>query len=99
MHFITGKHLSRRTFLRGTGVSVALPFLDAMTPAGRGWRDPAEGFTRLIGVEEAMGCAGGSDWGDAQNLFAPATMGRDFEFAPTSQLKLLEPYREYVTVV
>ena len=31
---ITKKHLSRRTFLRGTvGAAVALPFLDAMTPA------------------------------------------------------------------
>ncbi len=30
---ITGKHLARRTFLRGMGVTIALPFLDAMTPA------------------------------------------------------------------
>ncbi|MGI8671897.1 MAG: DUF1552 domain-containing protein [Luteitalea sp.] len=30
---ITGKHLPRRTFLRGLGASVALPMLDAMTPA------------------------------------------------------------------
>ena len=35
MPIITGKHLSRRAFLRGAGVSVALPFLDAMVPAGR----------------------------------------------------------------
>jgi hypothetical protein len=32
--FITKKHLSRRTVLRGMGVSVALPLLDAMVPAG-----------------------------------------------------------------
>ncbi len=32
--FITKKHLSRRTFMRGTmGAAVALPFLDAMIPA------------------------------------------------------------------
>jgi hypothetical protein len=30
---ITGKHLARRTFLKGLGVSLALPMLDAMTPA------------------------------------------------------------------
>ena len=31
---ITKKHISRRTFLRGAfGTAVALPFLDAMTPA------------------------------------------------------------------
>jgi hypothetical protein len=31
--FLTKKHLSRRTFLRGAGVAVGLPFLDAMVPA------------------------------------------------------------------
>jgi hypothetical protein len=31
--FITKRSLSRRTFLRGTGVVIALPFLDAMLPA------------------------------------------------------------------
>ncbi len=32
--FITKKHVSRRTFMRGTlGAAVALPFLDAMVPA------------------------------------------------------------------
>ena len=30
---ITKKHLSRRTVLKGMGVTLALPFLDAMTPA------------------------------------------------------------------
>jgi hypothetical protein len=100
MNFITGKHLSRRTFIRGAGASVALPFLDAMVPAGRSWRDPAqEQFTRLICVEESMGCAGGNDWGDSQNLFAPAKVGRDFEFKDDSQLKPLEAYRDYLTVV
>jgi hypothetical protein len=99
MNFITGKHLSRRTFLRGTGASVALPFMDAMVPAGRAWRDPAEGFTRLICLEEDLGHAGGQEWGDAQHLFGPAKIGRDFEFVEDSQLKPLEAYREYLTVV
>ena len=99
MNFITGKHLSRRTFLRGTGASLALPYLDAMSPAGRPWRDPAVGFTRFVGVYEAMGCAGGNDWGDTQRLFAPAKVGRDFEFEAQSQLKPLETYREYLTIV
>src|SRR5262245_63908122 len=30
---ITGKSLDRRTFLRGTSAALALPMLDAMTPA------------------------------------------------------------------
>ena len=33
-HFLTKKHLSRRKLLRGGGVALALPFLDAMVPAG-----------------------------------------------------------------
>ena len=33
MNFITHKHLSRRTVLRGAGVALALPLLDAMIPA------------------------------------------------------------------
>lgn len=37
-HIIEGKALSRRTFLRGAGAAVALPFLDAMTPALAGIR-------------------------------------------------------------
>jgi hypothetical protein len=101
MNFITGKHLPRRTFLRTTSAAMALPFLDAMVPAGRAWRDPMQqaSATRLVCIEEAMGCAGGSDWGDAQNLFAPAKAGRDFEIIPSSQLVPLEPYRDYLTVI
>ncbi len=33
-YFLTKKHLSRRTFLRGSGVALGLPLLDAMVPAG-----------------------------------------------------------------
>src|SRR5688500_4494844 len=35
MSFITNKHLSRRTFLQGAGVTLALPFLESMVPASR----------------------------------------------------------------
>lgn len=101
MNFITGNHVSRRTFMRGMGASFALPLLDAMVPAGRPWKDPTtqKEFTRLICIEESMGCAGGSDWGDARNLFAPAGVGRDFDFGPDSQLKPLEGFRDYMTIV
>jgi len=34
--FLTKKYLSRRTFLRGTGVALGLPFLEAMVPGGDG---------------------------------------------------------------
>ena len=35
MHFLTRKHLSRRKLLRGAGVSLPLPFLESMVPAGK----------------------------------------------------------------
>ena len=101
MNFITGKHLSRRTFLRGAGSTVALPMLDAMIPAGRSWRDAAAepGSTRLICMEEVLGTAGSSPLGAEQGLFVPRTLGRNFEMAPESQLMPLEDFREYLTVV
>ncbi len=101
MNFITGTHLSRRSFMRGMGASFSLPLLDAMVPAGRPWKDPTSDprFTRLVCIEESMGCAGGSDWGDARNLFAPAGIGRDFDFGPDSQLRPLEGFRDYLTIV
>ena len=99
MSYLTKKHLSRRTFLKGSGAVVGLPVLDAMVPAGRASYNPAEGVTRLVAQYEAMGCAGGNDWGDSQHLFAPATLGRKMEFGNDSQLKPLEAYKEYLTVV
>ncbi len=100
MSYITGKYIPRRTFLRGAGVMVALPFMEAMVPAARAWQDPAaEQFTRFIGVEESMGCAGSSDWGDGKHFFAPAKVGRDFDFIEDSHLKPLEAFRDYLTVV
>ncbi len=101
MEFITGKHISRRSFVQGMGTTVALPFLDAMVPAGRSWSDPMrdETATRLICIEESMGCAGGSDWGDARHLFAPERIGRDFEIGPDSQLAGLADFRDYLTII
>jgi hypothetical protein len=101
MHFITGKSLPRRTFLRGAGASVALPLLDAMIPAGRPWRSStaAASGTRLICIEESHGAAGCSDWGASQSLFAPETLGRDFSTIPASQLTPLLDFRDYLTVI
>jgi hypothetical protein len=102
MNFITGKHLSRRTFLRGMGATVALPLLDGMIPAGKLWRDPATqaNNTRLICIEESMGTAGASEWGWSQNLYAPLTSGKDFVLPERSVLEpLVSEFRDYVTVV
>jgi len=101
MKFITGKHLSRRAFIGRVGAGVALPFLDAMVPAGRSFAATPSGVqqTRLVCIEESMGCAGGSDWGHTQNLFAPAEIGRGFTLGADSQLKPLEAYKDYLTIV
>ena len=101
MSFITGKHLQRRTFLRGMGAGVALPFLDAMVPAGVWGRSAAEdGPTRLITIEVPHGHAGGeASWAGTQFLWSPERVGRDFEFINASALKPLESYREYLTIV
>ena len=100
MHFITGKSLPRRTFIRGAGASVALPLLDAMLPAGRRWGGSlADAPIRLVCIEEVHGLPGCNEWGATQNLFAPATVGRDFDLDPANALKPLEAWRESMTIV
>ncbi len=101
MNIITGKKLPRRTFLRGMGATVALPFMDAMVPALRFWSDSDAGLdrTRLVTIEEVHGVAGCNDWGASQNLFAPAQVGRNFEMNDQNVLKPLEPWQDYLTIV
>ena len=100
MEFITGKHISRRTVLRGMGATVALPFLDAMVPARKLWAKTAALIdpTRLVCIEMVHGAAGGNEWGATQNLWSPAAVGRDFDLTPSS-LKPLEPFRDYLTII
>ena len=100
MRFITGKHLPRRTFLRGAGATVALPFLDAMLPAGGGSAKVAAEMDkpRLIAMEQSHGAAGCTAWGSQQNLWMPAKIGRDFDLSPTS-LTPLEPFRDGLTII
>jgi len=73
MAFITGKHIHRRTMLRGLGATVALPFLDAMVPARALWSNTAAAAsldrTRLVCIEMVHGSAGSSDWGASQHLW------------------------------
>ena len=104
MSFITGKHLPRRTFLRGMGATVALPFLDAMVPAGGLSRTlraatAAASPTRLVCVEEVHGLAGCTTFGASKFLYAPEKVGRDFTLVPDNPLSTLEAYREYLTII
>jgi hypothetical protein len=99
MRILTGKHLERRTFLRGAGATVALPFLEAMLPAGRARAAslPAE-RTRLVAIEMVHGSAGATKYGATRNFWSPAATGRDFDLSPTA-MSSLEPFRKYLTIV
>ena len=101
MQFITGKHIPRRTFLRGLGASAALPLLDAMIPAGRlGAEAKATSSpTRLVCIEEVHGLAGCNEWGAAQNLFARPATGKNFEILPESALSPLVPFQDRLTII
>jgi hypothetical protein len=88
--FVTKKHLPRRTFLRGMGVTMALPLLDAMIPARTLLaQTAAQPKTRLGFVYVPHGAI--------MDKWTPATEGAGFEFTPI--LKPLEPLRDYVNVV
>ena len=99
--YIAKKHISRRTILRGMGVTVALPFLDAMVPAASAFSKTEAGQSaakqRFVAMEMVHGNAGSTAIGVKKNLFAPVKVGRDFEFTPT--LEPLAPYREHVTII
>ncbi len=88
--FLTKKHLSRRTVLKGAGVSIALPLLDAMIPAGTALANTAAVVKPRLGFVYFP-------HGAVQKYWDPEGTGRDFKFSPI--LKPLEPLRDYVTVV
>ena len=100
--FLTGRHISRRTALRGLGVTVALPFLDSMLPArsvfARTRAGRIAGRTRLVCIEQVHGAAGCSEYGLAHNLWNPAKTGRQFDINGGS-LSALEPFRNHLTIV
>ena len=81
-----GAALPRRTFLRGLGTAVGLPFLDAMTPAFASASAPV---TRVAFIYTANGVIM-RDW-------TPAETGTGFAFTKT--LHPLEPFRDRVLVL
>jgi hypothetical protein len=87
--FLTRKHLSRRTFLRGGAVTMALPLLDAMIPSGTLLaQTAARPKSRFLGVFVPHGM--GPGW------WVPKTEGAGFEFPMV--FKPLEAYARHVTV-
>ncbi len=104
MTFLTQKHLHRRTFLRGLSATIALPYLDAMEPAGRVFSRFGEKLaptdkTRLVCIESVHGAAGSNTWGASKHLWAPAGVGHDFTLGGDSALSPLESWRKYLTII
>src|SRR4029079_10317360 len=81
-------HLSRRTFLRGAGVALSLPFLDAMLPAVSRGQANARPPRRLMAVQTNTGIL-------PQNFF-PAESGRDYTLTP--YLRFLADFKDRMTV-
>src|SRR5215217_4073310 len=88
--FITKKHLPRRTFLRGMGVTLALPLLDSMVPARTLFAQTAAKASPRLGFVYVP-------HGAIMNKWTPATEGAGFEFTPI--LKPLEPFRDRLNVI
>ncbi len=96
--YITRKHISRRTMLRGMGVTLALPMLEAMVPARTALARTAAGKVRLAAIEMVHGSAGATKFGLQKNLWSPAAAGTAFDLSQ-SILTPLEPFRDHVTIV
>jgi hypothetical protein len=104
--FISNRHMSRRTILRGMGAAVALPFLEAMAPARSVFAQGAAATNargagkklRFVALEMVHGSAGSTQIGIAKNLWAPAAVGNSFDLSP-SVLSPLEPFRNDLTIV
>ncbi|MBL8139170.1 MAG: DUF1552 domain-containing protein, partial [Acidobacteria bacterium] len=97
--YLSQRHLSRRTMLRGVGATVALPFLEAMLPAGRAYaKSAAAGTVRFAAIEMVHGSAGATVVGTEKHMWSPAATGAAFDLGPTS-MRALEPFREHLTII
>ena len=88
--FITRKHLSRRTFLRGAGVTIALPFLESMVPAATPLRQTAASARTRFGAIYFP-------HGATMDKWTPEKEGSAFEFSEI--LQPLKPFRDRVNVI
>ena len=90
MTFLTRTHLPRRKFLRGMGVTMSLPLLDAMVPALTAQTKTAAKVMPRLGFVYLP-------HGAIMDQWTPKAEGADFEFPRI--LKPLEPFRGHINVV
>jgi hypothetical protein len=89
--YLSQKHISRRAVLKGVGASIALPLLDAMSPAATAWALTPAGSTpkRLAFI--------GFPHGAIMDRWSPRQTGTDYEMS--SILEPLAPFRQHLTIV
>ncbi len=109
MRVVSGKHLSRRTLLRGSGAAIALPLLDAMLPAGRAFGQATTSTgtagTPQAGAASSSGAAGTPvragfiyfPHGATMSRWTPAGTGSDFELSEI--LTPLEAFKSKINVI
>ena len=83
------RSLPRRAFLKGAGVAIALPLLDAMLPAGSRAAEVEKSKRRMVLIDLGFGL-------HAPHLF-PAKAGRDYE--PTPYLEVIRDFRNDFTII
>ena len=98
--FITKKHISRRTMLRGMGATVALPFIESMLPAMPlpQRTEAANPRLRVACLEMVHGAAGCTRYGERTNMWSPAEVGNEFDLTPSSLLPL-DPWKDDLTII
>ncbi|HEY4364158.1 MAG TPA: DUF1552 domain-containing protein [Bryobacteraceae bacterium] len=95
--FLTKKHIPRRAVLKAAGVTLGLPFLDAMIPAGTALAQTAAvpklrtGFFYL----PHGAIMGNTSHGPSLDKWTPSGSGADFKL--NTILASLEPYKKYVS--
>jgi len=88
--YLSKKHLSRRSLLRGAGTALALPLLDSMLPA-------ATAFAQSGAVPRSRFGAIYFPHGATMSRWTPVDSGKNFTFSEI--LKPLEPFREHINVI
>jgi hypothetical protein len=97
--FLTRKHLSRRTLLKGAGFSLALPLLDAMIPAATALAQTAAARKLRAGFFYLPHGAimDNTPYGAQMDRWTPSGSGANFQLNVIT--KSLEPYKKYVTSI
>jgi hypothetical protein len=89
--YLSKKHISRRTVLKGVGAAIALPLLDAMNPAATAWAaTPAGAAAKRIAFI-------GFPHGAIMDHWSPKQTGADYELSEI--LQPLKAYRQHMTIV